>query len=330
MRDKLTPRQTQAWSLCVISVPAAMALCGAGWLWVLLGAGTAAGVCAVLRRMQRRSGVALARSFLAAFGPRGGRTVAAAELLWLVLAAAGAARACGSAFGEELGPFSPAAPLFLAALMSRKGKASAARVGGVVVLVLTILYSILVLGAVRQVQWAWCAPRGTAADGASALCLCLAPVAVMFFAERDELPQRAWGSGVICAVFPALLAFLTAACLSPELAESEALPLLTLSKSLSVLAVMQRFEVLLSVAQLLGLVMLLAALACAGEQTARVIVPKWENKTCSGTFCLAAFGARALLTDIPRWLWAAGAATFWGLVPILTQFIGNIKNPEKI
>lgn len=330
MRDKLTPRQAQAWSLCTISVPAAMALCGAGWIWVLLGASAAATLCAVLRRMQRRSGMTLERGFLVAFGTHGGRAVAAVELLWLVLAAAGAARACQSAFGEELGPFGPAAPLFLAALMSRKGKVGAARVCGVVVLVLTILYSILVLGAVRQVQWDWCAPKGMAADGASALGLCLAPVAVLFFAERDELPPRAWGCGVISAVVPALLAFLTAACLSPELARSEALPLLTLSKSLSVLAVMRRFEVLLSVAQLLGLVMLLAALACAGESTSRVIVPKWEDKACSGAFCLVAFGVGFVLPEIPTWLWAAGAATFWGFVPVLTQFIGNIKKSEKI
>ena len=37
MQDKLTPRQMRAWSLCALSVPAAMALPGSGWLWVLGG-----------------------------------------------------------------------------------------------------------------------------------------------------------------------------------------------------------------------------------------------------------------------------------------------------
>ena len=37
MQDKLTPRQVRAWSLCALSVPAAMALPGCGWLWVLGG-----------------------------------------------------------------------------------------------------------------------------------------------------------------------------------------------------------------------------------------------------------------------------------------------------
>ena len=43
MQDKLTPRQSRAWGLCALSVPAAMVLAGRGWLWVLAGS-AAAGV----------------------------------------------------------------------------------------------------------------------------------------------------------------------------------------------------------------------------------------------------------------------------------------------
>ena len=44
MQDKLTPRQSRAWGLCALSVPAAMALAGHGWLWVLAGSAAASGI----------------------------------------------------------------------------------------------------------------------------------------------------------------------------------------------------------------------------------------------------------------------------------------------
>lgn len=44
MQDKLTPRQSRAWGLCALSVPAAMVLAGRGWLWVLAGSAAASGI----------------------------------------------------------------------------------------------------------------------------------------------------------------------------------------------------------------------------------------------------------------------------------------------
>ena len=44
MQDKLTPRQSRAWGLCALSVPAAMVLAGRGWLWVLAGSAEAVGI----------------------------------------------------------------------------------------------------------------------------------------------------------------------------------------------------------------------------------------------------------------------------------------------
>ena len=61
MQDKLTPRQVRAWSLCALSVPAAMALPGCGWLWVLGGSILACALAACQQAMQRQSGLYLAR-----------------------------------------------------------------------------------------------------------------------------------------------------------------------------------------------------------------------------------------------------------------------------
>ena len=139
MQDKLTPRQSRAWGLCALSVPAAMALAGRGWLWVLAGSAAAGGIVLFLQTLQRRSGQSLLEQMARAFGQHGGRLLGAAVCLWLLLAASGAAAASQIAFEDDLGPLAPAVPLLLAALASRKGQAAAARVSGVLALCLALL-----------------------------------------------------------------------------------------------------------------------------------------------------------------------------------------------
>jgi len=72
LQDKLTPRQSRAWGLCALSVPAAMALAGRGWLWVLAGSAAASGIVLFLQTLQRRSGQSLPEQMARAFGRRGG------------------------------------------------------------------------------------------------------------------------------------------------------------------------------------------------------------------------------------------------------------------
>ncbi len=329
MQDKLTPRQVRAWSLCALSVPAAMALPGCGWLWVLGGSIIACALVACQQAMQRRSGLCMREALVRAFGPGGGRAAAAAELLWLLFAASGAAAASQIAFEDDLGPFLPAIPLLLAALAGRKGRLAAGRVCGVLALCMAGLYAIIAAASLRHVQPDWCRPQGVPADAAMALCLCLGPACMAFVTAKEETPRVSPGAAAASALLPAVPAFLTAACLSPELARQEPLPFLTLTKSLSVLSVMQRFELLLSVAQLLGLFALLAMLVCAAESMADMMKRKKDAERASGAFCLLAFGGSFLAYRLPIWIWAVGAAIFWGVAPILTQVIVNIKKTEK-
>ena len=92
---------------------------------------------------------------------------------------------------------------------------------------------------------------------------------------------------------------------------------------------MQRFELLLSTAQLLGLVSLLTLLVCAAGRTAEVCIGAGWGEKKEGIFCLLAFGVSFLTQRLPMVIWVVGAATFWGVIPILTQVIGNIKKNEK-
>ena len=94
MQDKLTPRQSRAWGLCALSVPAAMVLAGRGWLWVLTGSAAASGIVLFLQTLQRRSGQSLLEQMARAFGQHGGQIVGAAVCLWLLLAASSRRRVC--------------------------------------------------------------------------------------------------------------------------------------------------------------------------------------------------------------------------------------------
>ena len=328
MQDKLTPRQSRAWGLCALSVPAAMALAGRGWLWVLAGSAAASGIVLFLQTLQRRSGQSLPEQMARAFGRRSGLLLGAAVCLWLLLAASGAAAASQIAFEDDLGPLAPAVPLLLAALASRKGQAAAARVSGVLALCLALLYSIIALASLRHVQAAWCRPWGSAADAGLSLCLCLTPACLLFLDGPGQTPRPGW-SALAAAVLPGVAALLCSACLSPAWTAQLPQPLYTLTKSLSVLSVMQRFELLLSTAQLLGLVSLLTLLVCAAARTAEVCLGAGWGEKKEGAFCLLAFGVSFLTQRLPMAVWVVGAATFWGVIPILTQVIGNIKKNEK-
>lgn len=325
LRSEGTGRQLWAWRLCVMSVPATMALAGRGWLWVLAGSVLAAAVMALQLGLQRRAGMSTAQALVPAYGAAGGRILALLTLLWLAAAAAAAAFACQIAFEDDLGILAPAVPLLLAAVSTRHSSAVPERVMGVIGPILATLYSIILIAALRHVEPAWCQPRGNTTDGALAFCLLLAPVCLTYGEKRTA--KLSWPAIGTLAVSPGAVALLVRACLSPELAQTQALPLYMMTKSLSVLSVMQRFEVLLSVCQMLGIYAVLCMLAQAAEGVQSVIGGReWGT----GWFCVLAFAGSLVIARVPLWIWAIGGGIFWGMIPILTQVIVNIKNNRKI
>ena len=74
---------------------------------------------------------------------------------------------------------------------------------------------------------------------------------------------------------------------------------------------------------------LLTLLVCAAARTAEACLGAGWGEKKEGVFCLLAFGVSFLTQRLPMAVWVVGAATFWGVIPILTQVIGNIKKNEK-
>lgn len=326
MENRITARQARAWMLGTLSAPAAMALAGLGWTWVLLGGALAAFVLLAMSR----AGCGLPEAFTLAFGRTGGAIAAGLELLWLLAAAAGAAAAVCTAFETDPGPAAPAVLLLLAALACGKGSRRAAAVGSILSLILALLYSIIVLTSLRHLQPDWCKPWGSAADAGLSACVCLSPSCILFAAQPERGSRRAgWGCAALAALAPAVLALITAGCLSPELAGVSKLPVYTLTKSLSVLSVMERFEPLLSVSLMLGLFLLLMGIVCAAGNLTKLIREAKQTERGTAAFSLLAFAGSLGADRIPAVLWTIGAAIFWGILPVLTLVIVGIKKIKK-
>lgn len=312
--------------LGALSAPAAMALAGLGWTWVLLGGALAA----FLLFAMRRAACGIPEAFTLAFGRTGGAVIGVLMLLWLLAAAAGTASAVRIAFETDPGPAAPAVLLLLAALACGKGSRRVAAVGGILSLVLALLYSIIVLTSLRHLQPDWCRPWGNAADAGLSVCVCLSPACILFAAEPERGSRRAgWGCAALAALAPAVLALITAGCLSPELAGASELPIYTLTKSLSVLSVMERFEPLLSVSLMLGLFLLLQGIVCAAGNLTQLIGGGKQADRGTAAFCLLAFAGSLCADRVPVVCWTIGAATFWGILPVLTLVIVGIKKIKK-
>lgn len=326
MENRITARQARAWMLGALGAPAAMALAGLGWTWVLLGGVLAAFLLLAICR----AACGFPEAFTLAFGRTGGTVIGVLTLLWLLAAAAGTASAVRIAFETDPGPAAPAVLLLLAVLACGKGSRRAAAVGGILSLVLALLYSIIVLTSLRHLHPDWCRPWGSAADAGLSVCICLSPTCVLFAAQPERGSCRAgWGCAALAALAPAVLALITAGCLSPELAGASELPIYTLTKSLSVLSVMERFEPLLSVSLMLGLFLLLQGIVCAAGNLTQLIGGAKQADRGTAAFCLLAFAGSLGADRVPVVCWAIGAATFWGILPVLTLVIVDIKKIKK-
>ena len=327
----MTARQRRAWSFAAATVPAVMVCAANAWQWVLFGCAAAAGLHLYMYLARSRHGLCLTESYAAAFGVTFGRVLLGLTALWTLLALAGAAGGASAAFpdGEE-GRLAPAAVLLLAGLACRYGAGIPARCAAVAAPVLAGLYLILILAAAPGVRGSWCGPWGAPAMAAQAGTAMLLPTAALFLAEgreKDEKPPALTLGWLLAA--PAAMALVTSGNLSPQLTAAEPLPFYTLTKTLSLLSVMERFEPLLSAALFLGLFCMAALLTASGVKTAALCAGTEEKPWHRWAFCGAAF----LLTDaarrLPDGVRVGGTAVFWGLMPRLAQVIVGITKVGK-
>ena len=323
MEGSISGRQAGAWGFCAASVPAVLTCAGLGWGWVLLGCAIAAGYY-VLTQELAGGAVYLPELTVRAFGKAAGRVVLAIGGVFTLLAAAQTAGRAGIAFPDGTAELAGGVIVLLGTLAGEKDAKQAAKVCGVLFLVLAGLYTIIILAAAKNVQLRWMEPWGGARQTLEVVPPLLVLTCLRFLPGRKAAVKSGWLG--LLAVCPAAFAALTAGCLSPRLTQQLTFPFYTVSQSLSVLGVMERLEPVVSAALLLGFFalesLLLEATREQIERAAPIIAGKRWARVALG---IVVFGLSFVTDGIPAEAWALGAAVCWGIAPLLTQLIVAIK-----
>lgn len=317
-----------------VTVPVVMTCAGRPWQWVLAGCGAAAIFYTLLYSILRQTDTAtgLTPAVKEALGPVAGGLALFLGGAWALLAAADTAGRCVSAFpAGEADRLAPAAILLLTALALRSGSLTAARCAGVLAPVLWVLYAGLLLAAAPDLNLSWCRPWGRWQQGTGVLAALLFPSAALFLprerAKREKAPVRLLAA--LTAV-PALFALATAGCLSPQLVSREPFAFYTLTQSVSVLGVMERFEPVLSASLYLGFFCLVSLLLASAQAQICAAIPVLEGKHWFGPLlCAAAFGLSLVTKALPEVVRQVAAAVFWGVVPVFVLLIVAIKKVRK-
>ena len=207
---------------------------------------------------------------------------------------------------------------------------ASARAAAVLAPVLAVIHAVLLLTALGQVNLRWCAPWGEASQLFTLFPALLLPSAALCLPRTPDGGRLPWAMLAVLALAPAAFAVVTSGCLSPQVAQADALPFYTLAKSLSLLSVMERLEPLVSAVLYLSFFALAAlltqswaALFCGGLR--RSDAPRW----LAPSICALALAFGWFVCPLPGWLSGGGAAVFWGALPLLTLLVVAVKKDRK-
>ena len=168
------------------------------------------------------------------------------------------------------------------------------------------------------------APWGGARQTVRVIPAMLSLASLRYLPDRQGRTKGSWLGAL--TLLPAVLAAVTAGCLSPRLTQQLELPFYTVSQSLSVLDVMERLEPLVSAPLLMGFFALESLLFASARAQLERVVPE-IFRTPWGSWALGAltFGLHFVTGSIGENAWGLGAAVCWGILPLLTQLIVAIK-----
>jgi len=333
MPDEYSPRQLCALLLTALSAPLAVVCSAVSWVWTLAAAGIAGLFYLYIGAAARLAppGMGYAELLKEAYGARAGAALAALYWLWLVLSAARAARLAESAFPQDRAfPLIPLVLLLLAALVAAKPAAAACRFGGVLFLFVAALLGFTLVFGAGNVRLENLRPAGSARDLCAPLAVLLVPSSALFL--RGGLNGQKPRCGrwyLLAAALAAALSIVCVGALGLPLARASVNAFWLMSRSVSVLGVMERFEALISALLSLGFCCLLAALLCAARKAARGAAPAL---TGPGAAWLSAAAAGALLWPagaVPERVWLTGSVIFWGIMVVMTQGIVAGKKLRK-
>lgn len=312
-------RQLCALGFSAFTVPAVLLLPRLGWLWATAAATLCALFLAFLLLLRRKSGRTLTELAGASVA---GRAVLVLTLVWNLLMLGASARQLCAVYPTANSPLIGLLLLLLAAWAAQKGTETVLRVGAIVFFFLLGFFALILGFALPDLRVGWLRPE-TRLDAAFLPAVLTPAVALWLDGGEERRPVWPWlTSGV---VFAALCALVTQGSLSQAVASAEAFPFYSAAKSVNLLGAMERLEPLVSAAMTAGGFCLLSLLCAVNTRLLAHFFPE-PSRFAALLHLACGAGAMWLSARLPAALLGAGTAIFWGLVPLVIQFVGFSKN----
>lgn len=315
-------RRAFAWTLAAATVPAFQLCVGAGWLCAVVGGLTATlvllGAATALADRPLRDVIGTGHIRRAAAG------ILAAAVLGLAL---WSGRQSSRAFPETDGSALAAVLMLSLAWWSvRSGAEAPARCAAVLFRLLAPLYAVILVFSLPQLHPGWLRPSA-APHGVLRCCGCLLLPGAALLSDAGE--RRAVSAAGAASAWLAGLAAAVVSGIASPAAASEPMAFLTVSRSVSILGVMQRFEALISAAMLMSGFCLCALLLSAGRNLLTVLAgARNAGRLFDALLPLLLLGA---WRNPPELLPLCGAAAICcGAILILPPPLASQKNLRKI
>ena len=330
--DKYSPRQLCALLWTALAAPLVTVCSAVSWPWVLAAAAAAALLFYSISILARNlpAGLGAAPLFRMAWG-RGARWVGLLSWAWLTGAASLAASMAVTAFPQDNAfPLIPAVLLILAAVAASEGSAAACRFGATLFLAVAPLLALVLAFGAFGVEWDHLIPAGEARDALAPFTALLLPGAAFFL--RDGLTGRGtpWRRWFLLAVgLGAAVSVVCVGFLGLPLAEASANAFWYMSRSISVLGVMENFEAVISAFLAISFCSLLSFLLTAAQKALSAATPEALPKAAVWVTTAAAALGLWVVPRVPEWVWIVGNLLFWGFLPIVTLLVVHWKKIRK-
>lgn len=241
------------------------------------------------------------------------------QVIWLAVPLWAAARGAAALFPDASNCYYvPAVVLALSWWLS--GKKGAAACCAVAAYFVIAAVGIVAVFALPDLQLKWLRPIWNWREAVLAMAL----GAGGFFLRQIEGEAPPLGWKIAAYGMPTVLCAIVGGCLSPELSGVQASAFYTLSRSISVFGVAERFEALIAACLCLGFFSSSTMVLCA----ARSLFPKKAGGVLSALLCLAALSASG--TTRGGVFGAAGIIILWVLLPLIKKRKNNKKSVDKI
>ncbi len=305
-RKEVAAKPLMIWILSAVTAPVVQMLAGYDWkLIVIVGVLSAVLVCLGL--------------WCSCQWPA---WISVMQAAWLIVVLAECLHDCGCSWPmAEAGGIIPLVLLVLAMWSAQKGSVVAARMAGILLLLMCVGYGLVLGSGLVQVRGDWIGSQEQVPLALAVFVFLLPGAAVCIPKHR----AGKWSLLLFATpVFGLLATVVTCGSIHPE-RDLDCYAFYEMCRSLSLLGLAERFEALVCALVTVGWFSLLSfLLSCMGSQSQKISA----GSGAQGVWIGAALAAGIYLVNLHMdpVILAVGSVIFWALIPLVSQGIGVAKN----